>query len=45
MVSRGEVSVSGGGQQTDMPQDLLQFNQINAFLQKVRGITVAQGMT
>ena len=41
MVSSSEVSVFGSRQQTDMAQDLLQFNQINARLQKVGGITVA----
>jgi len=41
MVGSGEVSVSGGCQQTDMAQNLLQFNQIDTRLQKVGGITVA----
>lgn len=41
MVGGGEMSVSGCGQQTDMAQNLLQFNQINTFLQKVSGITVS----
>lgn len=45
MVGSSEVSVSGGCQETDMTQDLLPLNQINARLQKMSGIAVAQGMT
>jgi hypothetical protein len=32
VVGSGEVSVPGSCQQTDMAQDLLQFNQVNACL-------------
>jgi hypothetical protein len=38
------VGVSGGGQDADMAQDLLQFKQINSGLQQVGGVAVAQGV-
>ncbi len=41
---RGQVSVSGGGQDADMAKDLLQFKQIDSSLQQMGGITVTQGM-
>lgn len=41
---RGQVGVSGGGQDADMAQDLLQFKQINSGLQQVGGVAVAQGV-
>jgi len=40
----GQVGVSGGGQDTDMAKDLLQFQQINPGLQHMGGIAVTQGM-
>jgi hypothetical protein len=41
VIGRGKMSVSGSRQHTDMAQNLLQFNQVNARLQKVGGITVS----
>ena len=41
---RGQVSVSGGGQDADMTKDLLQLKQINSSLQQMGGVAVAQGV-
>ena len=39
-----QVGIPGGGQDADMSQDLLKFDQIYAGFQHMRGITVAQGV-
>ena len=39
-----QVGIPGGGQDADMSQDLLEFDQIYAGFQHMRGITVAQGV-
>jgi len=39
-----EMGVSGGCQDTDMAQDLLQFDKINPCFQQMRCIAVTQGM-
>jgi len=37
MIDGSKMGVPGGGQQTDMPQDALQFDQINAFIEQMGG--------
>lgn len=46
LVGRGgcQMGVSGGGQDADMAQYLLQLKQIDPGLQHVGGIAVAQGV-
>lgn len=39
-----EVGVAGGGQDASMAEDFLHLQQINARLNQVSGITVAQTM-
>jgi len=41
---RRQVGISGGGQNADMSQDLLEFDQIDTGFQQVGSITVAQGV-
>jgi hypothetical protein len=40
----GKVGVSGGGQDADMAEDVLQLKQINTCFQQMRGIAVPQRM-
>ena len=40
----GEVGVAGGGEDRMVAEDLLYFEQIDALLDQVRGIAVAQAV-
>lgn len=40
----GEVGVAGGGENRVMAEDLLHFKQIDALLDQVRGVAVAQAV-
>ena len=39
------MGVAGSGQDGDMAEDLLQFDQVNSGFEQMGGITVTQGMT
>ena len=39
-----QMGIPGGGQDADMSQNLLKFDQIYAGFQHMRGITMAQGV-
>ena len=40
----GEVGVAGGGEDGMVAEDLLDFQQIDALLDQVRGVAVAQAV-
>ena len=45
IVGIGEMGVFGGSQDTDMPHDFLQLDQVNPGFQEMGGKAVTQGMT